>query len=77
MKTADCPYCGSDTFSSDVIRADAIDPKNPEKYARIEGHYFNQCVGCDGWSIYRKGKQFPIPDKSNRPRPYSDGVNKT
>lgn len=71
MKTADCPYCGHDCFT-EAVRADAVNPKAPERYAKVYGHWFNKCLGCLGWSIYRDGKQFSIPNKSKRPKPYTE-----
>lgn len=71
MKTANCPYCGHDCFT-DAQRADAPNPKKPEDYGKHYGHWFNKCKDCSSWSIHRDGKQFEIPNKSKRPKPYSE-----
>ena len=71
MPTADCPYCGSDTFTNDVIRADAPSKADPAKHAAIYGHWFNQCADCGDWSMHRNGKQISIAGKNARPKEHS------
>lgn len=72
MRLALCPYCNGEHFSSAVLRADAVNPEDPEKYAKVYGHWFNQCLDCEGWSIHRNGKQFKLKDKTKKPKPYSE-----
>lgn len=72
MKTACCPYCESEHFTADAVRADAINPDDPERYANVYGDWFNRCAECDGWSVHRGGKQFKLSDKSHKPKRNSE-----
>ena len=81
-KVATCPYCGGDHFTNAVIRADkpdiSADTENVEgtiaamnKHSSVYGYWFNECVGCKGWSVYKHGKNLPLEAKGIRPKKHS------
>ena len=72
MEVSCCPECGGDHFLNNAMRADAVDPANPERYAQVYGHWFNQCKGCGGWSIYKDGVNHHLDDPMVTPVAYSE-----
>lgn len=67
---ARCPYCDCETFS-ESIRADSVDPENPERFSEVYGQWFNSCGSCGGWSLYDDGVQTVMDDPSTRPEKHS------
>ena len=62
-----CPYCNSDSFKSEAIRADAIDQGYADRY----GLWFNQCIGCLKWSLFDNDQQLAIDNPETQPEPHS------
>lgn len=71
MDVASCPYCGSDRFSNDVVRADAPDTANPARHGQVYGHWFNKCFECKKWSVHEDGKQLPLKARTKKPKKHS------